>query len=365
MSSVVDLRRITTTERLRGDHIATLEVLQATVDENVSLKAEIARIKSGVQGASGCGADDETKEGSGQHPKEEAAAFLVQRMLAADATMATLTNENKVLKSKLASNDIEMRNLKKSCSANEIMKKELDIMLQAQRNKEKEKEEDRKESEAQAQTMRDKALRDQAHEAGSIEVSLQAELHAKAAALEALQAAHESLQHDAAQYRARTELIVANLRGELQQSAKSSEAAAQQLEALEAEMLQRAVMASAAELSMRESARVSQDIEEALQDRLHAATLQVEAERSVIAKLQAQMGDMAKKLEEDQKRSSASTQLSSSASAPAFMTINPPEEEHAGGAGLFEEFVRLKRENKTLKLQLATLAQSQPQSRGR
>ena len=63
MSGLVgSLRRETTQERLRSDHIMTLELFQATVDENGELKEEVQRLKKQLAGSVLEGGDDDGRE---------------------------------------------------------------------------------------------------------------------------------------------------------------------------------------------------------------------------------------------------------------------------------------------------------------
>lgn len=49
MSHALELRRITTEERLRASHIETLEILQKTRDENIELRREIDLLRRTVE----------------------------------------------------------------------------------------------------------------------------------------------------------------------------------------------------------------------------------------------------------------------------------------------------------------------------
>lgn len=386
MSSVSELRRMTTQERLRSDHIALMEVLQASVDENIRLKAEITKLKSSGSGngEGGGGGEGEAKEGNG-----ETAAFMLQRVLAADANVAALTAEVKVLKSKLASADLETRALKKSSSSNESLRRELDALLQAQRERDA-RDEARALAEAEAQAAAVLALeRAQALQAAPAIEPPHAAAESAAAAATAADLAALQLRHAAlAQAHADQALVLEELRAELARSAAAAEAAALRSAALEAELGSQAAASASRERAARDAARVQQDIETALRDELHAQSLRAEAERAAVAELARQLETAAGRVRayEDIEKTRASApppssffaSFSSSSSSSSKYGASEPEPRDAsdgpdgslfltgseagagvapgGPGGLFEEFVRLKKENRTLRLQLASLS---------
>ena len=375
MSSVSELRRLTTQERLRSDHIALMEVLQASVDENCVLKAEIAKLRSSAGGVG------ETKEGTGPPPchEKENAAFMLQRVLAADAIVAALTAEVKVLKAKLASADLETRALKKSNSSNESLRRELDAVLQAQRERDA-----REEVQAQAQAEAlalERAKTLQAASASEPHAAAEAAAAATtASALAALQSRYDALE------RAHADLTLGleEMRAEQACSALATEACTLRCAALEAELAAQAAQSASRERAARDAVRVQQDIEAALRDELHAQALRAEAERSAAAGVSRQLEIAAGRLRayEDVEKHRAAAAPPPSSSFPSFSSssssssskyaASEPDAEPdngadssafltaegavSGGPGLFEEFVRLKRENRTLRLQLASFS---------
>ena len=98
MSGLVgSLRSQTTQERLRSDHIMTLELFQATVDENAELKLELGRLKAKLASSS---ADTEEGEVEDGESAKSGGATLVQKVLKQEKELKDLREEVKVLKAK-------------------------------------------------------------------------------------------------------------------------------------------------------------------------------------------------------------------------------------------------------------------------
>lgn len=127
MSGLVgSLRSQTTQERLRSDHIMTLELFQATVDENAELKLELGRLKAKLASSS---ADTEEGEVEDGESAKSGGATLVQKVLKQEKELKDLREEVKVLKAKGVQDEMTIAKLTKSNSSNEALKRQLDHML--------------------------------------------------------------------------------------------------------------------------------------------------------------------------------------------------------------------------------------------
>jgi hypothetical protein len=396
MSSAEQLRRITAQERLRSDHLAMMEMLQASENENMSLKAEVARLKGqiarGVEEAPSI-------ESSGS---AESMAVLVQRVMTQDSTIKELTADNKVLKSKLASSELEARNLKKASSANDKMRRELNEMLTLQKRL------DQDEADAEARLL---SLRQQV-----------AEKEATDEAYAALLLHHAALQSSSEQRNQAQLARVTALEGrvaELEENNATSDAA----------LAVKQARISTLELTLREMTRVQNDSEAALSDRCHAQGLELERSRAEavaakreatllrtqVSELEARCQALTQELEQAQAigigigikpnplldptvcRQCGEADLSdlgpqasmlflTGASAPpaapaprgqgqsaldALALSSSSSSSSSSGygygsgapSGLFEEFIRLKKENRQLRLQLLSV-QTQGQGQG-
>jgi regulator of replication initiation timing len=91
MASVSDLRRITTQERLRSDHIALMEMLQVSVKENESLKAELNKLKQ-RQATEGTEATA-SADAAPAVPATESMSAMVQRILVQETSIKDLAKK--------------------------------------------------------------------------------------------------------------------------------------------------------------------------------------------------------------------------------------------------------------------------------
>ncbi len=127
---VETLRRSATTERLRTDHILTLELMQETMDENACLKEinkrltdRLAQIGAAVDvGEHDAGAST-NKHDNDQSAKES--AQMVQRLLKQEKELSDLRAENKTLKSRSTTDERTIRDLQRRQSTYEQMRQEL------------------------------------------------------------------------------------------------------------------------------------------------------------------------------------------------------------------------------------------------
>ena len=130
---VKSLRETATTERLRSDHILTLELMQETVDDNVALKAAnkrlLARLARLDDNRLGEGeGEDENEEGAGEGEEQAEAArkATLQKVLKQAEELTAMRTENKLLKGRAVQDEKRIRDLQRSSSSNEAMKRELD-----------------------------------------------------------------------------------------------------------------------------------------------------------------------------------------------------------------------------------------------
>ena len=370
MASVSDLRRITTQERLRSDHIALMEMLQTSVSENESLKAELAKLKARGQAVavSAAEVDDAAPAipSTAPAPSVESTASMVQRILAQEATIKDLKEEVKVLTGKLSSASIEIRNLKKSSSANESLRRDLDNLLAAQK-------------------LRDQQDAETASSLGDLNGKLK-DYQALEQAMSKLSSEHDSLKTSSQS----TEM---SLRTRVQELEQLGETRSQDLLAAQSDATVKAVRISALELTIKELSRVKEDMEQVWRDKYHAESLAGERGKAALvelsdarareAKLQQALVAMQAELQAATAAAAAASIVAKNASitnssssgnegikpnpildvpaSSAFLTSELQQHqprtdssEQVASGGLFEEFIRLKRENKLLKLELAS-----------
>ena len=127
MSGLVgSLRSQTTQERLRSDHIMTLELFQATVDENAELKLELSKLRAKLDASS---TDRDIDGEDGEASTKTGGATLVQKVLKQESELKDLREKVKVLKAKGVQDDMTIAKLTKSNSSNDALKRQLDNML--------------------------------------------------------------------------------------------------------------------------------------------------------------------------------------------------------------------------------------------
>ena len=179
MSGLVNsIRGVTaTSERLRSDHILTLELFQATVDENGSLKEEVARLTARLA-AEGLVTEDESADD--KNGKKDSGAALVQKVLKQEKELTELRGQVKTLKAKGVQDDITITRLTKSNSSNEALKKQLDDMLKAEAER------------AQKDAARDKELND---------AKAQVDLHDHNECLETITTLNNKMMKDAEEFK--------------------------------------------------------------------------------------------------------------------------------------------------------------------
>ena len=153
MSIVDKLRGLQTSERLRSDHILTLELFQETVNENTSLKEEVASLRKALKATKeGTEEKDATDDNNEETAKQQDAA-IVQKVLKQDKELAELKLQVKSLTSKNAGLELSVTQLKKSNFSNEKMKQELDVLLKADEERQKHEEQLEKELEDAYETI--------------------------------------------------------------------------------------------------------------------------------------------------------------------------------------------------------------------
>ena len=155
MSIVDKLRGLQTSERLRSDHILTLELFQDTVNENGTLKEEVASLRKALKAAKE-GSDEADEKAGGEDGNEDTAkqdAAIVQKVLKQDKELAELKMQVKSLTSKNTGMELSITQLKKSNFSNEKMKQELDVLLKADEERQKHEEQLEKELEEAYETI--------------------------------------------------------------------------------------------------------------------------------------------------------------------------------------------------------------------
>ena len=146
ISIVSKVRGATTGERLRSDHIMTLELFQATMDENGQLKEELRRLKRTLR----CQGDgtDEAEEEEEAPPQivvdaDKSNAVMVQKILKQDKELAELRLETKQLKIKRTQDELRLRDLQRSNNSNEALRLELEAFKNSSSETDKQSDKDR------------------------------------------------------------------------------------------------------------------------------------------------------------------------------------------------------------------------------
>lgn len=401
-SGLVDsLRRSATTERLRTDHIMTLEIMQETMDENVSLKEMNKRLLAQLLQLGGTAPSDETAGASGgdedKIAAEKANAQMVQRLLKQEKELADLRVENKTLKSRATADEKRLRELQVAQGKYEAMRIELQKL---------------------------KGMSDAASPASSADGAEQGEVTALRQQLQdvtsELTAAQEYLAAHIPACQAKIDVLSQELLdAAAKQEAATTEAAAAgaaqaealaSLDAVSAEFEALQGKHSSLEAKHKDLRRSANDTERSILDRMHAAEAEnVEAQAALSAvqqthadallaqqaevkRLQRLVSTLQAELAEALKNRHNPLLLPAAEEAEgggdsAFfltgaITIAPIEEaqgvardkgrdrdrdrdDRGGGEGNsdgkdlnFAEFVRLRKENKSLKLQLLEVSQA-------
>jgi len=334
-----------TTERLRSDHILTLELFQETVDENAALREELSALKKRQASVGGV---DESEESSGGSTSD---AGLVQRVIAQDGAIQALTSEVKTLKLKLNNAEIEVRNLKVSSNSNEALRRELDAMVKADKERREREAVEASSSERNKQNTQ------------ALELQLVEEQRAHCLtreALEKLQAIHEALKTSAFEKEQ-------DAQGRLAEVLEALATMGGEKQVLENDKLEAALRIGSLELKYKDMVRQRDGEQRVSQDRLHKERLAWEQERShntqLVSTLQEQIAALNSKVEDLSASSSSAVFLTTSSVASSSSSSSaPPPAAHKqvenDSICSFEEFIRLKKENKALKLQLAQATQS-------
>lgn len=374
MSGLVgSLRRETTQERLRSDHIMTLELFQATVDENGELKEEVQRLKKQLAGSIVEGGDEDGDSGEAGKSAKSGGASLVQKVLKQEKELKELREQVKVLKAKGVQDDMTIAKLTKSNSSNEALKMQLDSMLK----------------EAAERDAREAAEREAANKSPPVE------LHDHEECLETISALNQKMLQNEKDFSENREKLEKEV---LKQSAVNT-SLLESNKALQEENEELKSSLSSWERKHKEFQRARDMQERALQDKIHASDLQIskleqeatghldaaalleelEVVRSQRGQLEIANNDQAmeirrlkervEQLEEERSGAnplllpSAQQQQPSTADSAFFLTgAQPTGQAQAqaqtgpqAGAGGFAEFVQLKKENKSLKAQLQQL----------
>ena len=364
---VESLRGVTTTERLRSDHIMTLELMKETMDENASLKdinkkllAKLTRL-----GDDGIINDDASNNQATHSEKMEAdSSALTKRLLKQEEELGSLRNENKLLKGQAKQDQRRIKELQRSNNSNDALRRELD-MLKVETSKVAETPDARDDStvlKAQVQELTEK-LQVAAEQLGE---HVPGCVHRITELEASLQIATDHTSNSVLDYEQK-----------LQQAHERTAALETQVNTLLEQEKDAISKCTLLETKYRELKKLSDISERALKDRLHEAGLRIEASEAATEKTKAHLEEKEYTIRELQgintnleKRVAELLARSKVQSNPLllqpdsddsafFLTdsveVNPapkPADES------FDEFVRLRKEVKSLKLQLLELSQS-------
>jgi hypothetical protein len=126
------LRGAATTERLRSDHIMTLELMQETVDENDMLKELNKRLHARLKSLGDDGSSSSTAVSTAadtinnDNDSNNSSAAMVQRILKQEKELTSLRNENKMLKARSMQDERQIRDLQRKLTSYDSMHKELE-----------------------------------------------------------------------------------------------------------------------------------------------------------------------------------------------------------------------------------------------
>ena len=126
------LRGAATTERLRSDHIMTLELMQETVDENDMLKELNKRLHARLKSLGDDGSSSSTAVSTAadtinnDNDSNNSSAAMVQRILKQEKELTSLRNESKMLKARSMQDERQIRDLQRKLTSYDSMHKELE-----------------------------------------------------------------------------------------------------------------------------------------------------------------------------------------------------------------------------------------------
>ena len=126
---VKSLREVATTERLRSDHIMTLELMQDTIDENSMLKDVNKKLLARLNrlGDDGIINDDNSDENVTDNTDAGSSA-LTKKLLKQEEELASLRTENKLLKGQARQDERRIKELQRSNNSNDALRRELDAL---------------------------------------------------------------------------------------------------------------------------------------------------------------------------------------------------------------------------------------------
>jgi len=392
---VDNLRRSATTERLRADHITTLELMQETMDENVSLKELNKRLLSRLAQLGAAPADDDSHDSAAAADSAKENAQMVQRLLKQEKELSDLRAENKTLKSRATADEKRIRELQVAQGKYEGMRMELqklkdmsDLAASA--------------SSASSATAIATAGSVEQNEVTALRKQLQDVTTQLTAAQEYLQthvpACHtkiDALSREVADIATKHKAAVTEAA-----AATSSQLEVQNsFDAVVADLCALQVKYVSLEAKYKDQRRSASDTERSLLDRMHAAVQETadvqsalvtaqqtqEALRSENSRQEQLIRVLQAELAEEVQRNRNNPLLLPAAAAEAedseavsafFLTgagAGTATGAGSGGRGAagsdfsdsnFGEFVRLRKENKSLKLQLLELSQQQQRKVG-
>lgn len=121
------LREVATTERLRSDHIMTLELMQETVDENAALKDINKKLMKRLSrlGDDGSAPDNEEPDQIADNSSAGASA-MTKKLLKQEEELVALRTENKLLKGQAKQDERRIKELQRSNNSNDALRRELD-----------------------------------------------------------------------------------------------------------------------------------------------------------------------------------------------------------------------------------------------
>jgi hypothetical protein len=407
---VQGLRATATTERLRSDHILTLELMQETADENASLKeinkkllARLNALDGGnVQVDVGGGITDAAS--MNDKDKDKDTAQIIQRVLKQDKEIGDLKTENKLLKLRSSQDDKQLREMQRKLASYEAMRRELESFKEKSGGGSggggdadsdtkgkgicsKDGDESRL---AQIQALQEECTRTAEMYKGHMSTC--------SATLEQVQLSHAAAID---QQNKKFEADIAQLQDTIQNLLSVSKAASGELHTVQGQLEMQVS-------KYKDLRRMADQGEQALQDRLHAARIENSSLTSQISELQTQVGSLEETKRQLEDRINAlqrelakhlTTAAASSLRNPLllqpqvdanasgggggfFLTTtadrtsdkardsmeSEPEsivESGSGGGGAhFAEFVQLRKENKALKLQLLELSSRRKSANG-
>ena len=129
---VEGLRHVATSERLRSNHIMTLELMEETTEENATLKsinkkllAKLNQLNADVD------IEAEDEDSNEKEVEEKSTKIMIGRLMKQDKDLAELRKETKLLKGKQLQDEKRIRDLERSNDSNSQLRKELDTFKSA------------------------------------------------------------------------------------------------------------------------------------------------------------------------------------------------------------------------------------------